>query len=269
MRNKIGFASSIAVGISLLAIFFVFLIRCYTLSSWIDLSTIEYVIILTQIARVGVVYASRTMRAQPLFSIILFSIEVFSIPFLALLAIWTGDQIYTAWMAAILTTWLGVTSLILSPVAIFEYVKSMAKNASLTSALVIGTLEIGGMLYLCDTLLAASSTIQGPAALGALIIKIGSTQISSIGFTGGASNDVLAISMVTFGVGMLVYIALGSRISVSQVRISDTLLLPLIGIVAALVWMLSVLSISSDVVFVFTVPTIVAAVILWGVSSGR
>lgn len=270
MRSTIKFASSVTVGASLLVLFLLYFIRCVEFSNWSDLSRIELAIVVTQILRVAVVAAlNRRLQAQPIIPVILFSLEVFLIPVLALLAFLTSDSIYTTWMADILTTWLGVSSLILTPFVIYEFTRSMAQNESITSAFLIGTLELGGLLYLCETLLTNSSTIKGPAALGTLMIQLGKTQVSSISFNGGLSSELIAISMVAFSVGIISYITLGNRRPGSQVKISDTLLLPLAGTVVAIIWMFAILSISSDVLFVFTVPTIVGAVILWGVSIAR
>ena len=110
-------------------VYLVFLIRYSYLAEWSQLSSVEVGILVTQIIRVVIVVAlNRAMRTQPLFAVILLSLEVFSIPILAMLGLLTGNPIYTTWMAAILTTWIGVSSIIITPFAIYEFVKNMIKS---------------------------------------------------------------------------------------------------------------------------------------------
>jgi hypothetical protein len=231
---------------------------------------LEEVILVTQVLRVIIVIALvRAHRVQPLFGLVLFSLEVFAIPVLALAAAWTGDPIYTTWMAMILSTWIGVSSIVLTPFAIYEFANSMAKGTSIVGTLVIGTLELGGMLFLWDAMSGATGKIQGPSALGTLIIQGGKFQISSLSFLGNSSNEAIAIGLVGFSIGMMCYLALGNRESISQVRISYAMLLPLAGLAMTIAWMFAVMSFSTDILFIFTIPTIVGAFLLWGSTLDR
>jgi len=270
LNKTIRFASAEAVGASLLLVYLVFLIHYTSLADWSQLSTLEVGILVTQIARIVLVVAlNKTLRTQPLFAVILLSLEVFSIPILAILGLLTSNPIYTTWVAAILTTWIGVSAIILSPFAIYEFVKSMIRGPSLSVVIVIGTLEIGGMLFLCEALLAATGKIQGLTALGTMIIQTGKFETSSLGFGGNSSNIALAVGLVIFSVGMMAYFTLENRESGTSMRISDILLIPLAGTITTIVWVFVVVSITSNFLFVFTIPTIVGALGLWGSTIDR
>ena len=270
MNRTIRFASAAAVGASLLLVYLVFLIHYASLADWNQLSSLEVGILVTLIVRLVLVVAfNRVIRKQPLLAVILLSLEVFTIPILAILGLLTGNPIYTTWMAAILTTWIGVSSIILSPFAIYEFVKNMIRGVSLSVVIVIGTLEIGGMLFLCEALLAATGKIHGLTALGTMIIQTGKFETSSVGFAGGSSNIGLAVGLVIFSVGMMAYFTLGNQESGTSIRIPDILLIPLAGTITTIVWLFVAVSITSNFLFVFTIPTIVGALGLWGSTIDR
>ena len=125
------------------------------------------------------------------------------------------------------------------------------------------------MLFLCEALLAATGKIQGLTALGTMIIQTGKFETSSLGFAGSSSNIALAVGLVVFSVGMMAYFTLGNRESGTSMRISDILLIPLAGTITTIVWLFVVVSITSNFLFVFTIPTIVGALGLWGSTIDR
>jgi hypothetical protein len=266
-KDAVKFASSVSVGAGIFAVYFVFLARCVQLSDWASISSLEYLILATQAIRLAVVLGlGRILRIQPLFAIILFSFEAFLIPPLAVLAVLTGHQYYSSLMANTLTTWLGVSALLLSPYSIYEFAKSMVKETSLVTIMVIASLEVGGMLFLADTLAATSSIIRGPSALGTLMLELGKYQVSTSSFSGLVSNDIAALGLATIYVGMMVYVAIGVPSIYSKIRISDRFFLVLCGTALTIVWAFAVYSISSDILFVFTVPCVVGVAFLWGSS---
>ena len=125
------------------------------------------------------------------------------------------------------------------------------------------------MLFLCEALLAANSKIQGLTALGTMIIQTGNFETTSLGLAGSSSNIALAVGLVVFSVGMMAYFTLGTRESGTEMRISDILLIPLAGTVTTIVWIFAVVSVTSNFLFVFTIPTIVGALGLWGSTIDR
>lgn len=266
--NATRVITSALVGIGIALIYLVFLARCFALSDWTNLSELESLILYTQIIRVfSVLIVSRFMRIPPLFSIILFSFEAFLIPLLAPFVIWTNNPYYTTLMGAILTTWLGVSALVLSPYAIYEFAKNMVSETSLTSVMVIAALEVGGMLFLSGVLSTASATISGPSALGTLLLQLGRSQVASLGFSGIASDNLIEFGLVLFYMGMLCYFSLGY--AASKIKISESFLIPLAATVIAFVWIFLSSTATSDYLFVFTVPSSIAVALIWGSTRGE
>lgn len=262
-------ASSAIVGLGIFVVFIVYLTRCAALSNWSDLSRLESLILVTQIVRVSTVIGlGRFHRIQPQFVMILFSLEVFMIPAIGLYTILSGDNSYTVWMAPVLTTWIGVSSIVLSPYSIYELARGMMKKVSLIGVMVIASLEADFMLFLARILTITHTTIQGPSALGTLLIRLGVSQLSSAGLTGISSFGALSLGLALFYVGMITYVTLGDHKLGSPVKISYALLFPLVGTMMVLAWTFVSLSISSDVLLIFTIPTLVGITALWGSSRG-
>ena len=268
-EDAIRTLSSGIVAAAIIVAYVVFLARCIAVSDWNHISSLEELILGTQILRlIFVIALSRPPRLQPLFALILFSFEVFLIPFLAFLAYWTGDAGYTTLMGKLLTTWIGVSALILSPYAIYEFVKTMPKRTSLVNTSVVSTLEIGGLVLLSNTLATAQAKLSGPSSLGALFIESTRSE-SPILFGGLGSNIVLEAGLILFFLGMIVHLSVRDNGISSPILISYALLVPLLGSMAALIWATSLLSISSDTILVFTIPALTGALALWGVSRGK
>ena len=269
-ERAIRFASSGIVGVGIFIMYVVFVTRCIALTDWNNLSRLELAILGTQISRVTLVLAlEKKFRNQPLVAMVLFSFEVFLIPLLALLTFWTGDAAYTILMGAILTTWIGVSALVLSPYAIYKFVIDMAKEASLAIVVLIGSLEVGGMLFLSGVLAREGTRIQGPSGLGMLFIQFGQFKGPLSSFNGLGSNSTLFFGLVVFFVGMTAYATLRDLETDSRTKISTALLIPLSGTLGVLIWIIAFLSISSDVLLAFTIPTLIGVAALWGSSRGR
>ncbi len=260
-ENVIKLVSTTGVALGIFVVYSVFIVRCAALSDWSNMSQLEELILVTQIIRVGAVASlGRLFRIPPLFSIILFSFEAFLIPLLAPFVILTNDPYYAALMGSILTTWLGVSSILLSPYAIYEFAKSMMNESSLASIMVIAALEMGGMLFLSGVVSTVTGTISGPSALGTLLLQLGRSQISVAGFSGIASSDFISIGLVVFFVGTVCYFSL---VGFSKIRISDRLLVALASTVAGFVWIFLFSTLTTDYFAVFTIPAAVGITILW------
>jgi hypothetical protein len=267
--DPVKIISSIVIGAGIFIVYFVFLARCVALNDWSYLSTLEEVVLVTQVIRLLFVLSlGRVLKLPPILPMILFSLEVFMIPLLAVMAYWTGDPTYTNLMGAVLTTWIGVSSLVLSPYAVYEFTKTMMKQSSLANVAIVGTLEVGGLFILSEILSSAQSKILGPSALGALFIS-GSRSKTVIQFGGLGSNLILDAGLVFFFIGMVVHLGLRDNKTRSQILLSYALLLPLVGTLLSLIWVIGMSFVSSDLLFVFTVPVLVALSAVWVSSRGK
>ena len=268
-EDAIRILSSGIVGTAIMVAYLVFLARCIAVSDWNNLSSLEELVLGTQILRLVFVLAlSRPPRMQPLFALILFSFEVFLIPIFAVFAYWTGDAGYTNLMGKLLTTWIGVSALVLSPYAIFEFVKGVVNGTSLVNTVTVSTLELGGLVLLSNTLATAQTRLSGPSSLGALFIENTRSQ-SPFVFSGLGSSLLLEAGLILFFLGMIVHLSVRDNRISSPILISHALLVPLLGATIALSWATSLLSISSNTILVFTIPALVGALTLWGVSRAK
>jgi hypothetical protein len=266
-RFRLVTSGVVSSGLSL--VYLVFLSRSQAFSNWSHLDSLEEAIVVTQIIRVVlVIVLTRPLRLQPIFAMILFSFEVFLIPCFALLAFWTGDPAYTSLMGSVLTAWIGASAVILTPYAIYEFMKALSGETSLANLLVVGSLEVGGLVLLCGILSSTNTTITGPSALGSLFIESNGAQ-SVAKFGGLASDDLLEAGLVLFYLGMVAYVGLRGNSLTLPILMSFALVPLLAGTMVSLVWVVGFALINPDVLVAFTVPTVAIIGILWGISRGK
>lgn len=268
-RDILKILSSGAIGSGLLIAYIVFLARSQALTSWSNLSSLEEAIVITQLIRVIIVLVlAKPFRLQPIFAMLLFSFEVFLIPCFAFLAYWTGNAAFTTLMGSVLTTWIGASAVILTPYAIYEFVRSIMKETTITNILVVGTLELGGLVILSSILSTIGTPITGPSALGSLFIERNASQTAII-FGGIASDAVLDFGSVLFFLGMITLIGLRKSASAIPVPALYVLLPLLLGTVISFFWVVAFTKITFDILFAFTIPTLVAISALWGSSREK
>src|SRR5271157_4017715 len=120
---KIGIRAVSAVGgaLALILLYLVFLQRFLILADWSNPSNIEVWVFWTMLFRIALIAGlGRMYRIPPLVPIILFSIESLLIPPLIILLAYTGNPAYGTTMSSILTSWIGVSAVLLSPYLIID-----------------------------------------------------------------------------------------------------------------------------------------------------
>lgn len=269
MRWDIVNLSAASVGVGLGTIYLVFLAHTIALSNWSSSSEIPLLIFLSLALRLAVVIGfSKYINKQPVIAYILLSFEVFLIPVLALLQLWTGNPAYEVLLSVILTSWIGASAILISPYAIYEFAKGLTRTSSLLGVLAIGTFQIAGMLFLASVAQASGGPINSPANLGRLIIqttKYSSGTISSV----SASDIALAAAMVLFFVSTVAYVSLGRVSTKLSIGLSKSILIPFGGIVAAVMWVFALSTGTSDMLLVFTIPILTGVVTMWVVTRGN
>ncbi|MDG7000591.1 MAG: hypothetical protein JRN15_15965 [Nitrososphaerota archaeon] len=261
--------SATSVGVGLSTFYLAFLGRVIALSDWSRTSEIPLLIFITLAIRLAVVIIlAKYINRQPVVAYILLSFEVFLIPAFALLEAWTSYPEYTALMSVVLTSWIGASAIIVSPYAIYEFAKGMTKTRSLLGVIAIGTFELAGMLFLVSVVQESKGAIAGPGALGEVIIQpagysLGSTTLTSV------SSFAMAAALVVFFVASIAYITLGRVSHLLSVGLSKSFLIPLGGIVASLVWVLTFSFITSNVLLAFTVPALIGTAGMWVITRGK
>lgn len=268
MKNDLVWYTAIFIGMGLGLLYIVFLVHAFAVSNWSHATEIQFAIFFTLSVRLIVLITiSKQISSQPVIAYVVLSFEVFLIPLLAVLGLWTHNSSYNSLMSVILTSWIGASALLVSPYAIYQYAKGLLRTRSLLGVLVIGTLEVASMLFLV-TVTEQARSIYGPSSLGQMIIQTTGINFTSVSST-SISNIPLEAGLVIYFVATLSYVSLG-RVSTSlSVRLSRAFLLPLGGVIVAIIWVFSISFISSDLIFVFTVPTLVGAAVMWGIAHVR
>lgn len=267
MKSDLITLSSAFVGIGMGIIYIVFLARMLALSNWNHISELQLTIFLTLALRLGIVIIfSKPIGRQPVIAYILLSFEVFLIPVFAILQAWTGNGAYTTLMAVTLTSWIGASAVLVSPYAIYEFARGMVRMKALFGVVAIGTFEVAGMLFLVSVVQGANSVLDGPSALGRIIIQTTSSGLESVTTT-SLSSITLVAALVIFFLSVVAYISLG-RVSLSM-ALPKALLIPLGGVVAAVLWSLALSTVTSNILFVFTSPILVGAAGMWVITRGN
>jgi hypothetical protein len=266
----IRIASSAAVGVSLFALYLAFLGRYAIVVDWSTLSELEALILGTMILRAIILVAIGTKyQLQPLVPIVVFSIEALLIPFLLVLIVINGTGYYAILMGEILTAWFGATALVLTPFTCYWFVKSMVKETTLTSVLVIGALEFTCCYFLAELLSELSAPLEGVSGLGTLIISQIRNDASSGGIPALGTQVLVDASLVLFFIGMLCYFSLELRPTERKLQIPYVLAVPLAGTLIAFFWMLVIIPYLPDILAVLTAPAIITLVAIWGSSRGK
>lgn len=268
MKGDVKLASSAAVAASVAIAYLVFLARSFALSDWNHLTQLEQLIFETQILRVVVVaYLQRYPRFNPVIPMILFSLEVFLIPCFGLLEYLTGNPVYTIIMGQVLTTWIGVSALVLTPFAIYQFFVTMVRGSPLVNVILFGTMEIGSLSLIAEILSFVHTKITGPSALGTVIAQDLGSKLQAK-FAGLGSNLTLEASLTMFFVGMIVYLV-SSRGYTKPTSFLYPFIVFLLGSVALFVWTGVSRIATANILFVFTVPILVLATAVWVSAHGK
>jgi hypothetical protein len=268
--DPIRIAASSGVGASLFGLFFVFLARYAAVADWSSLTEIETAILVTMILRALILAVlGLKYELQPIVPIIVFSIEALLIPPLLVLIIIYGASYYAALMGVILTAWFGASALVLTPFTSFWFAKSLIKESSLTTVLVIGALEFTGSYFLAEILSGASGPVVGLSGLGTLIISQIRNDIGTGGIVAPGNQDVVSALVVIFFLSTLCYFTIATRPPDRKLKLPYVLTIPLIATLIAFVWVLGIAHFEQNILFVITAPAAVVILLLWGTARGN
>jgi len=270
-RDLLKLLSSASVGIGLFAIYLVFLNDFLATSNLSNMSTIESVILYTQILRVVILFLiGLRYQIQPIIPIVVFSIEALLIPPLLVLIIWTGaSTFYTAFMGILLTSWFGADALILEPYAIYRFTTTLAKEATVTAGLTLGAFELISVLFLSTLLSGITQPVQGISGLGMQIISQIRADLAGGGVPNPTQDFLSSAGLILFFVGILFYTTFGSYSLRSKLRVPWMLIVSLVGVLLAFVWIGLISQNESDVLVVLSAPSVALVVLIWGTSRGK
>lgn len=263
-RVPVKLSTAVASGISLFILYIVFLAHYALVADWSNLSGIELWILITQVARlIGFLVVRSKYQMQPLVPIILFSIESLLIPPLLALFVYTGNPTFALSMGTILTAWMGVTSIILSPYLIFAFSKSIISDTSLLGVLSLSALEFAEFIYLALILEAASTPIIGLSGLGAYLVGSLRSQAVSVGVPFLAQDPLIAIASVLFFMALLIYSTRSDWADHSKINWNNALMIPFISTMIVLIWTVLAADFFPNIFLALTIPTVALSALVW------
>ncbi|HYB03164.1 MAG TPA: hypothetical protein VED17_01790 [Nitrososphaerales archaeon] len=263
--------SSLSVGLGLFAIYVVFLNNFLAMSNLSDMTTIETVILYTQILRVVILFlVGLRYQIQPIVPIVVFSIEALLIPPLLVLIILTGESsFYTAFMGVLLTAWFGADALILEPYAIYRFALTLVKEMTVTAGLTLAAFELITVLFLSTLLSGVTQPIQGLSGLGMQIISEIRTDLQGGGVPNPTGDVLTSFGLILFFVGIVFYTTFGSYSVRSKLRLPWMLIVAFAGVIVAFVWIGLVSQSQSDVLAVLSLPSFALLALIWATSRGK
>jgi hypothetical protein len=269
-KDLIKFLSAVFVGVGLLVLYLVFLERFSIIVDLSNLTLIESIILYSQILRAIVLLVlGLRYQVQPIVPIIVFSFEALLIPPLLVLIILTGAPFYATFMGTILTAWFGATALVLTPYTIYGFARGLARDNSLSGAIVVASLELISVLFLSNLLLQSNTAISGLTGLGTQIISQIRSEVGAGGVPNSGGDASSSIGLVIFFVGMLFYMTLGTSAIRSKGRLPWILVVPLVGTLIAFVWTFQIAEIQTDILLVLTAPSMILFFAIWGTARGK
>ncbi len=221
------------------------------------LTLVEGVVIWTQLFRFVLFFAVPRFRGAGRFFILdVFALEVFALPLLAALALLTGSSFYGDISYQLIYGWVASLLLFVPPIVIFRYSASMYRGTSLSSFLPTSAFLFGALASL-PTVMASQSAHGGPSALPAALLAAfygvsGAFQSQSAG---------LLVSTVVAFFGVMLYATTVGSAS-GRFRL-PALAITLTGVLLAFGWGVALTQLSSNTVFIFTLPTAAVGGYLW------
>jgi hypothetical protein len=263
--------TSASVGLGLFAIYAVFLNNFLAVSNLSDMTTIESVILYTQILRVVILFVvGLRYQIQPIVPIVVFSIEALLIPPLLVLIIVTGESsIYTAFMGVLLTAWFGADALILEPYFIYKFATNLVKEMTVTAGLTLAAFELITVLFLSTLLSGLTQPIQGLAGLGMQIISQIRTDLQGGGVPNPSEDVLTTLGLIMFFVGIVIYTTFGSYSTRSRLSIPWMLVVSLAGLILAFVWIGLISQSQSDILTAVSLPSLALVALIWATSRGK
>jgi len=270
MKISLRTVTTIFGAFALILLYLVFLLRFITLADLSNLSRIELYIFITMLIRIIVVAAlGRRFQLSPIIPIVLFSIESLLIPVLLAFFAFTGNPAYVTAMGTILTAWIGVSAILLSPYLIYDFGRYMRSDPSLWGIFFLANLEFAFNLFMAALLSEASEHFAGFIGLGSyFVLSLKSFATSSeVAFSTGSL--VISVASLMFFISLLVLATAGHGRLETNLKLRHVLLIPLLALVIMLVWDASAFDFSSDMFIVLSAPVFVLSIVVWGGARGK
>lgn len=255
---------------ALILLYLVFFLRFIVLADWSSLSSIEFWIFVTMALRIIVLAVlGRRFQLSPLIPIILFSLESLSLPLLIGLFLFTGNPVYRLSLGTMLTSWIGVSAVLLSPYLIYDFAKLWRTDPSLWGIFFLATIEYAFNLFMATLLSGTSGPIAGFAGLGSYFVSSISsfTTTSNVPFASG--SPVVTVSSFVFFISLFIFAIAGHETLETNLKLRDVLLIPIFAVFALLMWSVAAVNFTSNMLILLSAPVFVLAIVVWGGTRGK
>lgn len=216
----------------------------------------------TQLARLGIAFAYGRLRNASTFTLFsYFSAEVFLLPVLGALTVFTGDPTYTQVLKDAFVGWLPMIPVSLSPFLIVRFVASMSRREKLSRILPGGIVLFG--------FLAAVLIIYGGSSPSNITTNILTTVASELGQgLQGVQTASESVAIVASGVYLclLMYSVVREGLGIREG--TKVLTLAFMGGLVSLVASLGITLLFPSSVYVLALPTLAAAGLVVLVTRG-
>jgi hypothetical protein len=223
---------------------------------------VEIVILSTQVARLLVVTAIPRFRRVRFLAIVdVFALEMLIVPALVILSLVVDATYFLAAAGQIIWAWPPAFMISFVPFAMYK-VGSKMRGGPTLSAIIPSVIAI----FVSLTFLASATTsytqFDGLMGISKLLLAaiFGSILAPSIPLDASVAGTALYFVMIVYSVSQ------GSEAPRPR---SGLLVFAVVGVVAAISWELAATSFTSSELWVFGVPALALAGIIWGVTHAR
>lgn len=249
-------AIALAAALALYSLYVVFLVGFLPVLAE-PLGIVEGAVFYTLLLRtLALTLVPKLRRLSPPLKMILYSFEMFAVVVCIAAFALTGDPGYFEVVSVIFPAWIAASFFILLPYFIFEFAVDLHKGERLLSALTWGALLLADSVFAGNLALGMRSLPLSLADLGRETIS-SVTKQPSLASLGSFSSPLVA------GAGVLFYVSIVAYVALSQVDLTRytgkymfALLIMLIGNAALVGWTLLLVGLTSNMLWILTLPSV-------------
>lgn len=250
------FVIALSASVSLGALYLLFLTYFFPVLRE-PLGIIEIAVFYTLAARVlALLLVPRLRRIHSIAKMVIYSLEMFLV-FGAIIAFsLTGNPGLFALFSGVFLSWIAASFFILLPYFILEFGAGLQKGERLLPALTWGVLLLADSLY-------AANLALGTRSLPPSLVSLGSEMISSAARQPGLPSLGIFSNLVVGGAGVLFYVSLIAYVVASGVehtgyqgKYTFALIMMLVGNAALLGWILLLVQVTTNMLWILSVPCV-------------
>ncbi|MDA4136943.1 MAG: hypothetical protein OK449_08140 [Thaumarchaeota archaeon] len=262
MTSRVTWAFMLASIVPLSYIYLSFLHWFYQNPRFYPDTTVEMIILNTQVARLLLVMVvPRFRRARFLWVLDVFTLEIIAFPIFILLSVAYGGTYYLGIAGQIIWAWPTAFMIAFLPFAVYKLASKMRQQPTLSA-----TIPSVAAIFASLTFLASATTsytqFDGLMGVSKLLLAavFGSILTPSIPYEVSAAGVALYLVMIVYAVSQ------GSNAPPNR---NGVLVFAVVGTVAAIGWELAANSFTSSDLWVFGAPALALVGVIWGVARAR